>query len=141
MLENTQPFTAHTFQQFLDQGLLKGSRCQDCQQVYLPVRALCPHCGQTNLEWVEFSGKGTLVAFTSVYISPTFMIEAGFGRDAPYLTGVVELEDGPRISARILGLDAENPTAVEIGTPLQFTVVEIGTDQDAFSQLAFSVVG
>ena len=105
MSDNQVPFTAHSFQHFLSQGQLKASQCTDCQRKFLPVRALCPNCGQTNLEWVDLSGKGKLAAYTSVYIGPTFMNEEGFSRDKPYLTGIVELEEGPKISARLLDLD------------------------------------
>ncbi len=137
MSNNQMPFTAYSFQQYLGQGKLKGSRCPNCQRVYLPVRSLCPDCGQIDLEWVDLSGKAKLAAFTSVYIGPTFMNEEGFGRDKPYLTGIVELDEGPRISARLLGLDPENPAGIKIGMPLVFTVHEIGKDDSVTYQLAF----
>ena len=34
------------------------------------------------------------------------MIAEGYGRDNPYLAGVVELDEGVKISAQILGADA-----------------------------------
>ena len=141
MTNNNMPFTAYSFQQYLSQGKLKASRCPDCQQVFLPVRSLCPGCGRVDLEWVELSGKGKLAAFTSVYIGPTFMNEEGFSRSKPYLTGIVELEEGPRISARLLGLDPEDPGTIQIGIPLIFTVHQIGEDDSAAYQLAFRSEG
>lgn len=140
MSEKQPSFTAHAFQEHLNQGQLFASRCRACQRVYLPVRALCPDCDQADLEWIELSGKGKLIAFTSVYIGPSFMIGQGYGRDKPYLTGIVELEEGPRISARLLGLDPLNPALIKIGMPLAFTVIEMGGEQ-AGKQLAFQVVG
>ncbi len=139
MSETQIPFTAHAFQEFLHQGQLYASRCRDCQRVYLPVRVLCPDCDQANLEWIELSGKGKLVAYTSVYIGPTFMNKQGFGRDKPYLTGIVELEEGPRISARLLGLDPQDPASIKIGTPLAFTVIKIAEGEKDLAQLAFQV--
>ncbi len=70
--------------------------------------------------------EGKLVAFTTVHIAPTAMLEAGYGRDNPYCTGIVELENGLRISAQILGVDAANPAAIAIGTPLRAAFVERG---------------
>lgn len=137
MSENEIPFTAYAFQQYLNQGQLKASQCLDCQKTYLPVRAICPDCGKSNLEWTELSGKGKLVAYTSVYIGPSFMNELGFGRDKPYLTGIVELEEGPKISARLLGLDPKNPSEIKIGTPLEFSGIEIGEGDNTSTQLAF----
>jgi uncharacterized OB-fold protein len=141
MSNSQMPFTAHSFHQYLSQGKLKASRCPDCQQVFLPVRALCPDCGQIELEWVDLSGKGKLAAFTSVYIGPTFMNEEGFSREKPYLTGIVELDEGPRISARLLGLDPENPAAIKIGIPLVFTEHKIGEGEGETHQLAFRSEG
>ena len=137
MSEKVIPFTAFEFQQYLNQGELKASRCIDCQKIYLPVRAICPDCGRSNLEWIELSGKGKLAAYTSIYIGPSFMNGLGFGRDKPYLTGIVELEEGPKISARLLGLDPENPSEIKIGTPLEFSGIEIGDEDHISIQLAF----
>jgi uncharacterized OB-fold protein len=133
------PFTAYSFQQFLNQGRLMASRCTDCQNIYLPVRGLCPDCGESNLEWIELEGKGKLAAYTSVYVGPTFMNAEGFGRQNPYLTGVVELAEGPRISARLLDMDAEKPQEIKIGTRLTFSTVEVGEGDNSYAQLAFTI--
>ena len=141
MSENNNPpipFTAHSFQAYLKEGKLMASHCGGCQKTYLPVRGLCPACGDTNLEWVELDGKGKLAAFTSVYVGPSFMNAEGFGREKPYLTGIVELDEGPRISARLLGWDETKPEEVKIGTRMVFTTVEIG---QGVAQLAFEVEG
>jgi len=137
MSEKEIPFTAFAFQQFLNRGELKASQCVDCQKTYLPVRAICPACGQSNLEWTELSGKGKLAAYTSVYIGPSFMNEQGYGRNKPYLTGIVALEEGPKISARLLGLDPENPSMIKIGTALEFSGIELGEGENISTQLAF----
>lgn len=121
-----RPFTETSFHTFLAERKLMGSRCRSCGAVYLPPRPLCTACFSGEMEWVEMAGQGKLVAFTTVHIAPTAMIEAGYGRDNPYCTGIVELENGARISAQILGVDASNPSAIAIGTPLTVTLVERG---------------
>ena len=68
------------------------------------------------------------------------MIEAGYGRDKPYLAGVVELEEGVKISAQILGLDATKPEEVKIGTPLQAEYIERGEGDKKKAFLAFRAV-
>jgi uncharacterized OB-fold protein len=93
--------------------------------------------------WTELSGKGRLAAFTTVHIAPTAMIEAGYGRDNPYCTGVVELEEGVGISAQILGVDALQPEKITIGTPLEkvFLEQEAAPDGEKRTRLAFRVTG
>jgi len=71
------------------------------------------------MEWVPFKGRGGLRTFTSIYVAPASLVAQGHGRDNPYLSGVVELEEGPRISARILGVDARRPEGVKVGLPLE----------------------
>jgi uncharacterized OB-fold protein len=134
-----RPFTAASFEQFLNEKKLMGSHCPNCNESFLPPRAICSHCHGDQLEWVEFKGAGKLAAFTSIYIAPTAMIEAGYGRDKPYLAGVVELEEGPKISGQILGLDASKPEEVEIGVPLMAEFVERGEGDSKKTALAFRV--
>ena len=132
-----RPFIAASFDQFLNEKKLMGSHCPNCNKSYLPPRAICSYCFGDQMEWVEFKGVGKLAAFTSIYIAPTAMIEAGYGRDKPYLAGVVELEEGVKISGQILGLDAGKPEDVKIGTSLVAEFVERGEGEEKRTALAF----
>lgn len=135
-----RPFTPASFEQYLNERKLMGSHCTTCNRDYLPPRAICPNCHGDQLTWVEFAGKAKLAAFTSIFIAPTAMIEAGYGRDNPYLAGIVELDEGVKISAQILGLDASKPQEVRIGTPLRAEFVERGEGDKKKTFLAFRVV-
>jgi uncharacterized OB-fold protein len=138
MTETTsRPFTAAAYNQFLAEKKLMGTHCPECESIYLPPRAICPQCLGEDLEWFQFSGKGKLVAFTSVYIAPTFMIEQGFDRDNPYLAGIVRLDEGPKISARLVGFDATQPERTKIGTPLKVTFLGHGEGDAKKTYLAF----
>ena len=65
------------------------------------------------------------------------MIEAGYDRENPYCVGIVELEDGSRISAQILGVDAAQPERIAIGTLLKVSFIERGTGEQKKTFLAF----
>lgn len=134
---NEKPFTEHSFQVFLSEQKLMAAKCEDCGSLFVPPRPLCPHCFNEQMAWVEVSGKGKLAAFTAVYIGPNAMIEAGYDRKNPYLTGVVQLEEGPMISAQILGLDAVQPDVSAIGTPLTVSFIERGEEEGKRTFLAF----
>lgn len=114
----TPPFTAASFEDFLNQKRLMGTRCLACGAVYLPPRALCRKCYQANMEWVEMPGRGKLAAFTCIYVAPSFMGVEGFDRNHPYCAGVVALENGVSICARIVGVEAKEPASIHIGMPL-----------------------
>ena len=130
-------FTGTSFYQFLDEEKLMGARCGSCGALHLPPRALCPDCYGDEMTWQALSGRGKLLAFTTVHIAPTAMIEAGYGRDKPYCAGIVQLEEGPAISAQIVGVDVGRPSEIEVGTPLQATFVRRGEGDEARTYLAF----
>ncbi len=82
-------------------------------------------------------GEGKLVAYTVIAVGPTLMIEEGYNRKNPYCSGIVQLEEGPRISARILGVDVRRPDSVKIGIPLQVEYLERGEGEHRRTFLAF----
>jgi uncharacterized OB-fold protein len=92
------------------------------------------------MAWEEMSGEGKLLAFTTVHIAPTAMIDAGYGRNNPYCTGIVQLAEGPAISAQILGVDPAHPAEIEIGAPLRVSFVRRGEGEAQRTYLAFVVL-
>jgi uncharacterized OB-fold protein len=67
------------------------------------------------------------------------MIEAGYGRDNPYCSGIVKLNEGPSISAQILGVDVSQPEQIAIGAPLSPVFVKRGEGDESKYFLAFEV--
>jgi uncharacterized OB-fold protein len=92
------------------------------------------------MEWVEMAGRGRLAAFTTVHIAPTAMLQAGYDRKNPYCAGVVQLDEGPSISAQILGVDAKKPHEITVGTPLQVAFIERGEGEERRTFLAFEAL-
>ncbi len=132
-------FNNDSFQHYLSENKLMGSRCPACDALYLPPRPMCSNCFGETMEWVELAGQAKLRAFTVVHIAPSAMVEAGYGRDKPYCSGIVELDEGPSISAQIMGVDATQPEQITIGAPLSAVFVERGEGEDVRSFLAFAV--
>ncbi len=118
-MTKSNDFTVGAFQGFLDQRKLVSTRCGLCGELSVPPRAICPKCHGTQMTLEELSGQGKLAGFTSISIVPTAMAQEGYGREKPYLTGVVALAEGPRIAARLVDMDADKPQEVKIGTNLQ----------------------
>ncbi len=133
----TRPFTDHSYEEFLSERRIMGTKCRRCGSLALPPRAICAVCHSTDLEWIEFQGEGRLAAFTSIYIPPPFMAEEGYGKNNPYVTGVVELREGPRVVARIIGVDARNPQGIKMGLPLRAEFMSKREGGGKISALAF----
>ena len=113
----TQENTTATYQGYIHEGKLMGSRCLNCGAVFLPLKPVCGNCQQASMEPVPMSGKGRVAAYSLIAIGPQTMIDEGFDRQHPYCSGIVELDEGVRIPARIVGVDAEKPVDEVIGTP------------------------
>ena len=128
MTTPTRPFSAAAFNQYLAEGKLMAARCTQCGALYLPPRAICPACYQDGMEWVETSGRARLAAFTVIYVPPNAMAAQGFGRQKPYISGIVELEEGLKISVRIEGLDPLAPQSIQTGALLAVDFSEASAD-------------
>ena len=133
----TESFTQADFTGWLAEHKLIGARCQSCGALYAEARPMCPDCFGDDMSWEPLSGQGKLAAYTVVYIPPTAMIEAGYGRDNPYVTGIVALDEGPSISGQIVGVDAKDTGQVAVGMPLQATFVTRGEGDARRTFLAF----
>lgn len=133
----TPPISDYGFEAFLGEEKLMGSTCGRCGASFVPPRPLCAECHRSEMTWTQMEGAGRLVAVTSISIGPPAMQEEGFNRTNPYCTGVVELNEGPRIVARIEGVDARNPESIEIGTPVTAVYLHRGEGEDRATQLAF----
>ena len=132
-----KPFSDNSYQQFLDEEKLMGSKCQGCGALFTPPRPICTTCHGTEMEWVEMKGNGRLIAFTCIAVGPPFMIEEGYDRKHPYISGVVELEEGARVDARIEEIDGNRPETIKIGTPMTVKFLHRGEGENLRTFLAF----
>ncbi len=88
----------------LGKGNLVARKCKVCQGHTFPPTTACEHCGSTNLEWVQLSGRGKLL-FASHGIAPP--PNPRFAEMAPYVYGHIALEEGITVQAIITGIKPE----------------------------------
>ncbi len=131
------PFSSKEFYAALDREELLGSKCTHCGHMVVPAREICPNCKQNGMELKTFSGKGELAAYTVIFVPPTHMAAAGYSGKAPYCVGIVELDEGPRVSAQILDVDLEAPQNIGIGKRMTMTTIERGEEEQRQKFLAF----
>lgn len=102
---------------------LEGQKCSSCGNVNYPPRARCLKCGSTSLEQYKLPEKGSLISFTIIRNPPL-----GFERSAPYALGLIELEDGTRITAQLTDVDLDE---LKIGIPVESVFRKVSEDGDA----------
>ncbi len=108
-------FTSTNFYKYASKGKLMGNRCKKCSEPMLPPRMVCIKCGSTDLEWIEFKGTGKLETFTVIHVAPSRL-----SNKSPYIVGIVKLDEGCSITARITDLNPEKPENIQLGTKLKF---------------------
>ena len=109
---NFTPYTkVDKFADYLHKGKLMGTKCKKCGERYFPPRADCLKCLNDTIEWIEYSGKGTLVSFTIIHAAPK-----GFEDIVPYTLGIVNLKEGGRLIAWTKDITDKE---IKIGMPVK----------------------
>ncbi len=78
--------------------MLPARRCAGCGTLSLDPARSCPSCGTAGGSDVTLSGRGRLVSWTVIRVAP-----ARYAAEAPYAVGLLELAEGPRLTARLEG--------------------------------------
>lgn len=108
---------------------LVGEVCPHCEAKLFPPRDVCPECGQEAKTLYNFSGRGEVYSYTTVYDAP-----AGFEEYAPYTVALVKLEEGPLVTAQLTDLEGQK---VEIGTPVEMVTRKLRSDGDERGLLVY----
>ena len=140
MAENEKDFTIESYLEFIRNKKLMGTRCKDCGAMFVPVRKLCIDCNSTNMEWVEMSGKGEIAAFTSITVGTPFFVEKGYDRNKPYCFSVIRLQEGPMVSAQLVGVDESKPETIKIETPVKAIFLETELKGETRFDLGFEPI-
>ena len=102
------------FEAYLEEGKFMLQRsATDGKYIFYP-RMINPHNGEADLEWVEASGEGKIYATTAT------SRRAEQGGD--YNISLVTLKEGPRMMARVVGID---PHEVKIGMAVIADIQEV----------------
>jgi len=92
--------------------------CGRCARYIFHPRVVCPHCWNEDLSWNEVSGNGCIYTYTVVRRAPHRM----FLDLVPYALAVIELDEGPFMTANIVECDVED---VHVGMRVQVTFEEL----------------
>ena len=109
-------------------GLI-GEICPHCNAKLFPPRDICPECGQEAKNNYQFSGRGEVYSYTTVYDPP-----AGYEENAPYTVALVKLEEGPIITAQLTDL---GESQVKIGMPVEMVTRRLRQDGDERGMIVY----
>lgn len=100
---------------------LRFQRCSNCTYIRWPASVICPVCYSNESDLITARGKGkiyTFVVYHQAYLDAV-------ASDVPYVVGVVQLDEGPRILTNIVGC---RPDEVECDMPVEVTWKDVHKD-------------
>jgi uncharacterized OB-fold protein len=102
---------------------LLGSQCSACGEVVFPRRQVCARCLHDGCDDVELGPKGRIWTWTYVRV-PLFAKQDR--TVSAYGVGQVDLPEGPRVQALLLG----GPDDFKIGMEVVLDLETLRTDDD-----------
>ena len=121
----TVSFTAisktNDFIDYLEDGKVMGTRCNDCGRSFFPPRADCSQCLTSNMAWFEVAGPGRLVTYSRLQFAPV-----GFQEDVPYSIALLDYGDY-KVFGRIAGDIPDDE--IRIGMEMETTVNTLSNGQ------------
>jgi hypothetical protein len=112
--EKTAPRVSQEMQPFWEgcgRHELRLPFCMECGKAHLPAGPVCPFCFSERLVWRRASGRGRISTWVRVH-KEWF---PAFREEIPYNVVQVELEEGPRLTADVVGIPAER---LRVGLPV-----------------------
>ena len=103
------------------EGRLLLQHCTTCGLFQFYPRPFCRRCAAAELEWRDASGNGRLHTFSVVHRTA----DRAFADDVPYVFGVVELEEGPRITLDVVDTPLRK---LRCDMPVRIVFTELGPD-------------
>ena len=103
------------------EGKLMIQRCNATGQAFLYSRQLVPGVIDSEVEWIEASGKGTIYSYT-VARRPAGAV---FADDVPYVVVSVELAEGARVMSNLITND---PDRVSIGQEVEVVFDQVSDE-------------
>ena len=87
--------------------------CENCSAWIWYPKAWCPSCGKrASIKWMKLSGRGKIYSYT--IIRQVIDNSPAFQADLPFLIGLIELEEGPRIYSNVTAKEVNIGDAVEV---------------------------
>ena len=99
------------FIDYLQDGKVMGTRCQDCGRSFFPPRADCCQCLTSNMDWFEVDGTGKLITYSKLEFAPI-----GFQEDVPYRIALLDYGEY-KVFGRLAGDLADDE--IKVGMPLK----------------------
>ncbi|MBT6124774.1 MAG: hypothetical protein HOH70_06210 [Halieaceae bacterium] len=114
---------------------LVGARCNTCRELYFPTTQTCrnPKCARDDLESVWLALNGTLYSYTIQYYQPPALFRVDNWE--PYAIGLIDLDDGVRVSGILSGIAFED---IRIGDRVTLGALPLYIDEHGVQRMTYA---
>jgi uncharacterized protein len=88
--------------------------CRSCEAFYFYPRDFCPKCFSWDIEWRKTSGRGRVYTYAIQHRA----YHPAWQDELPYVTALVQLDEGPRLYTNLVGIDPD-PTEIQCDMPVE----------------------
>jgi uncharacterized OB-fold protein len=89
--------TARAWREYPQRYRYEAAVCKKCGKWFFPPRLICDACKSRDLEKRAMQRTGKILTHTVVRVPPK-----PFADQAPYAVAVIEMDDGPRLTAQVV---------------------------------------
>lgn len=113
---------------------LAGSKCKNCDEVFLGRSLGCENCGSQDLEGISLSNEGILYTYTVLHTPPRGIYKGQQDPFVPLGIGLIELPEGCRIMAP---LTVNHVEQLKIDMPMRLIVDTLYIDEEGNEVVSF----
>jgi uncharacterized OB-fold protein len=99
---------------------LEAGKCKKCGALFFPPRLVCSKCRTSEFETLQLQDEGKILTYTIIRVGPD-----RFSKETPYAIGIVELNDGLKLTTQIVDTALEK---IQIGKKVKLVFRKIQED-------------
>jgi uncharacterized OB-fold protein len=115
--------TARGWREYPQRYRYEAAVCKKCGKWHFPPRLVCDACKGEEFELRTMRRTGKILTYTTIRVPP-----APFSDQAPYNVAIVEMDDGPRLTAMVTD---HRDTELAIGQRVRLEFRRIYDDSEA----------
>ena len=91
------------YEKSINDGIIVGTKCDECNEIFVPPRPICLLCGITLETFEKIETEGKILTWTIIHIAPPTHLEK-----VPYTLAIVELKNGQKLTGILNETNNEN---------------------------------
>ncbi len=115
--------SARAWREYPQRYRYEAAECAQCGKTFFPPRLVCDGCGGREFASKAMGRTGKVLTYTVIRIPP-----APFKDQAPYAVAVVEMDEGPRITAQVTDY---REGQLQVGLPVRLEFRKIYEEGEA----------